>query len=145
MHKLVILLGLLGAANLASAKDTNSNQKGQHGVSMLMPGGFNYVYKGNKLQFAGGMTGGDTYGVEVGYRMPRKTQSAFRSTNVVLGYFRIETADDCFNCIPYEEWSYIGVSATFQANLFYIEPGLSVGSGDFSNPQFILQMGLLFN
>ncbi|GAC03879.1 hypothetical protein GAGA_1016 [Paraglaciecola agarilytica NO2] len=38
----------------------------------------------------------------------------------------------------------MGASATFSWGGFFVEPGISVGSGDYSSPQLLFQAGYLW-
>ena len=138
MKKIVALLGLLACTTPSFAKDN-----GQHGFSLLMPGGINYAYKGNKFQFSGGALGSDSFGAQVGLRLNVNRSKQWVSTNIVAGYSRTDNGCNYY-CRTYDTWSYMGVTATIQFDSLFIEPGISIGSGDFSGPQLLLEAGILF-
>ena len=110
----------------------------QMGVSLMTPGGINFTAKGRvanlPLQASIGYLANNVYGVELGYSFLKNSSRTFRSVQVVAGSLKNRNRD----------WDYAGLSATFQSGGFYIEPGLVVGSGDFSNPQILLQFGYLW-
>lgn len=114
------------------------------GFSLITPGGINFVAKGEvaniPLQIALGLAVRGTYGIEGGYNFYRNKDSWFRSAQIIAGKSHIGS----YSNEPSRDWNYVGVSTTFQSGHFFIEPGLTVGKGDFSNPQFSLQIGGLW-
>lgn len=132
------------------------NDDTQIGLSLGTPGGINLVVKksfsGHPLQLAVGYIG-DAYGAEAGYSFRYNSDSAFRSWQATIGTFRAEdqsralVRDATGYRWHYEDdvWTYLGLSATFQFGGFFLEPGLSVGTGDFSSPQATLQLGWLWS
>ncbi|WP_337843027.1 hypothetical protein [Rheinheimera sp.] len=115
----------------------------QIGLSIGTPAAINFVYKGEiadlPLQLSGGYWGDAARGIELGYRFMEQ-DSAFSSAQFLVGYSRTEDRHD-----EVDEWSYVGVSATFTYKGFYLEPGLSIGTGDYSNPQLLLQAGYMWS
>lgn len=128
------------------------------GLSLGTPAVLNFVLK---KRFSGlplhvsGFYFGEFYGVEAGYSFYRNENRQVRSIQLVAGASTIKedehryyTSSGNLYYEEYEEkkdWNYIGVSATFQFGGFFIEPGLSVGSGDYSSPQVLLQLGWLWS
>ena len=114
----------------------------QFGLSIGTPSAVNFVYKGEvadiPIQVAGGYWGDSYSGVELGYRFIER-DGAFSSAQLLAGYSRLEDSNDIV-----DEWTYVGASATFSWGGFFIEPGISVGSGDYSNPQLLFQAGYLW-
>lgn len=43
-----------------------------------------------------------------------------------------------------QNWNYVGIAYNLNTNGFYLQTGLSVGEGDFDNPQFMLQIGYVY-
>ena len=131
MKKTILLSSLLLTSNVMADNHL--------GLSIGTPAGINFVYKGDianvPIQVSGAYWGDKAQGLELGYRFI-ENDSAFSSAQLLLGYSRTEDSNDVA-----DEWSYIGASATFSYKGFYIEPGLSVGSGDYSNPQLLIQAG----
>lgn len=127
----------------------------QFGVALGTPGGVNLVMKkeiaGHPIQLAVGYTG-KAYGIEAGYSFYYNRDSAMRSWQVIAGSSTIKdnaltyysTQDVVYRVYEDEDWNYAGVSGTFQYGGFYIEPGITVGSGDFSSPQLTIQVGWLW-
>lgn len=114
---------------------TVSAQDTEFGVAVLTPGGVNFVVKGGSLQASVGYLGSDTYGAEVGYNFIKNKDGFFRTAQIIAGSSSLDGKD----------WNYGGVSATFRAGGFFIEPGVTAGSGDYSSPQFSLQVGWLWD
>lgn len=110
------------------------------GLSIGSPAGANIVIKSNELGFplqvSGGYWGDKIRGLEVGYNFYQNQDSFFHSAQVIAGYSDIEE-----NRFENSTWRYTGVSATFKKGGFFMEPGLTFGSGDYSNPQVTFQIG----
>jgi hypothetical protein len=130
---LALLISLLSTSVLAD---------NQFGLSIGSPAVVNFVYKGEvadiPIQVAGSYWGDSYSGIEVGYRFVER-EGAFSSAQILAGYSRLEDSNDFV-----DEWTYVGASATFSWGGFYIEPGISVGSGDYSSPQLLFQAGYLW-
>lgn len=130
----------------------------QIGFSVGTPAGLNFVLKKNvaglPLQVSG-FYFGKIYGVEAGYSFYRNEDSHVRSIQLVAGTSTIEEDEHRYYTLSgnlyYEEyedkkeWNYIGVSTSFHFGGFFIEPGLNVGSGEYSSPQLSLQLGWLWS
>jgi hypothetical protein len=114
----------------------------QFGLSIGTPSVVNFVYKGEvadiPVQVSAGYWGDSYSGIELGYRFIER-QGPFSSAQILVGYSRLEDSNDFI-----DEWTYVGASATFSWGGLYIEPGISVGSGDYSSPQLLIQAGYLW-
>ena len=114
------------------------------GLSIGSPAGVNFVIKsdtlGIPLQISGGYWGDKVSGIEVGYSFYQHHDSFFHSAQLIAGYNHLET-----NQFESDTWRYTGVSATFKKGGFFMEPGLTLGSGDYSNPQLTFQIGWLWD
>lgn len=134
------------------AVDAVENGDTQAGISLGSPGAFNLVIKkelsGHPLQLAIGYVG-SAYGIETGYSFYHDRDSFMRSWQAIAGTFRAEDRSRVLDMdaggyrwrYDDDSWSYVGVSGTFQYGGFFLEPGLSVGTGDYSNPQLTIQVG----
>lgn len=156
--KKLLLGSLLSIAAVCAQAD--SERDTQLGFSLGAPGGINLVYKthlGNApVQISGGYLG-DSYGLELGYSFYENTDSWFRSAQITIGKAHIEKdktwsyydpSRNTFYSVDYvdeDDWTYASISNTFQFGGFFIEPGLSIGTGDFDSPQFLLQAGWLWS
>ena len=113
------------------------------GLSLGSPAGMNFVIKSDELgvplQISGGYWGDTISGIEVGYSFYEQEKTFFRSVQLIAGYNDIEKNDN-----KSDKWRYAGLSATFQKGGFFIEPGLTFGSGDYSSPQLTFQIGWLW-
>lgn len=123
---------------------------GQYGISMGSPGGINFVAKkevaGMPLQFSVGHSI-FYYGAEAGYQFYRNESGPFRSVQFVAGATRenhilINFGED--SDLEVSTWNYVGLSTTLEIGRFYIEPGISFGTGDYSSPRGLLQIGRLW-
>ncbi len=142
MQKFIISLLFLSMPAFAEdVKDRNS----QIGLALGTPGGLNLVLKSHlanhPVQLSAGYIGSDTFGLEAGYRFYTNEKSLIRSVQVIAGTAKFE---DLSYPNDRRVWHYVGVSSTLQYGGFFVEPGLSVGSGDFTNPQLVLQGGWLW-
>jgi hypothetical protein len=130
---------------IAISPFTLSNEPVSFGVSLGSPAGANFVIKTNKfglpLQVSGGYWGDKAKGIELGYSFFQNESSLFSSAQFIVGHSEIE---DKSSYPIIEKWTYAGISTTFSTGSFYIEPGLTFGSGDHSNPQFTIQVGWLW-
>ena len=116
--------------------------KEQIGVSIGSPAVVNLVYKGTiaeqPINISGMYWDNSYHGIEVGYRILEK-EELNATVQLLAGYTQIEDFDN-----TNDKWRYVGASATFSWGGFFIEPGISIGSGDYSNPQGHLQVGYLW-
>ena len=123
-----------------------------YGVTFGLPGGFNLVtsqYFGGKLGVRGsvgyvpGREGDHMFGAQIG--VVRKANEAGRTlydVSVVAGYHELITASSLTNG---GIWRYVGVTGSIATRGFFLEAGLTVGSGDYRNPQGTLHLGYLFS
>ena len=113
------------------------------GLSIGTPASVNFVIKsdalGVPLQISGGYWGDKISGIEVGYSFYQHNDSFFHSAQIITGYNHIET-----NQFESDTWEYAGASITFKKDGFFMEPGLTFGSGDYSNLQLTFQIGWLW-
>ncbi|MDO7086648.1 hypothetical protein WNY51_07540 [Pseudocolwellia sp. AS88] len=127
-----------------SCLPTLANESTTFGVSLGTPAFANFVIKSDKfglpLQLSGGYWGDRASGIEVGYSFYQNKDSFFHSAQVITGYLHMEK-----NRYENNRWSYVGVSTTFKNGGFFLEPGLTFGSGTYSNPQLMIQIGWLWD
>ncbi len=137
--KIIILTFLaLGSFSTFAYDSTN------FGVSLGTPSLANFVVKTDKLGIplllSGGYWGDKVSGIEAGFGFYQNNDSFFHSAQVITGYSAINRNEG-----NTKRWTYVGVSTTFKKGGFFIEPGLSVGSGTYSNPQLMIQIGWLWD
>jgi len=120
------------------------DSKRAFGVSFLTPGVVNFVWKGSRefpAQLAVGLLDKHTYGLELGYSFFRTFENRFQgSLQVIGGHSSIKPEGGN----EVKEWSYLGVSGTLFKGGFFIEPGLTFGTGAYSSPEVSLQIGWLW-
>lgn len=150
--KYLLVIAALTPLSLQAADSVDA----QIGLSLGTPGAVNLVIKnevfGQPMQLAVGYVG-TAYGAEAGYSFYYNSESAMRSWQITVGTFRakeekrvvVRDASGTRWWYEDETWSYLGVSGTFQYGGFFLEPGISAGTGDFSNPQLTLQAGWLWS
>lgn len=114
------------------------------GLALGSPAAINFVIKSDKLgvplQLSGGYWGDQVSGVEVGYGFYKNDDAFFSSVQFIMGY-----SDLARHRNRSEKWKYAGISGTFRKGGFFFEPGITVGSGDYSNPQVTVQIGWLWD
>ena len=132
-----LTLLILSSFSVSAEKSTS------FGLSLGSPAGGNFIIKSDKLglplQISGGYWGDRVSGIELGYNFYQNNDSFFHSAQIITGYS--ETSENKFES---DKWKYAGVSATFKKGGFFMEPGLTFGSGDYSNPQLTFQIGWLW-
>ncbi len=120
------------------------------GLTILQPGIVNLVgaYESGKLggRLAIGYVG-SSYGFQGNflYNLSR-TKSFNHHISFGAGYSHYSVPENTIygtmNVI--REWQYVGGFYDLNYGGFFVETGLTVGSGDFSNPQLALQLGFVY-
>ncbi|MBU2986668.1 hypothetical protein KO528_14990 [Saccharophagus degradans] len=153
--KVALITTLICLATFSASYAENNTEVG---VSLGTPGAINLVVKkdmwGLPLQISGGAME-NILGVEIGYRFYVNNDNIFRSAQLVTGYTSVTNTyqtirlqGNNYVLADYDEkksWSYIGVSNTFQFGGFFIEPGLNIGTGEYTSPQLLIQAGWLWS
>ncbi len=142
--KTILSIAVYFSALCFSFNSNSTEHENEIGFSFGTPGGINFVVQiptaKTDLKFSG-MKGigrnNEGHGFEIGATIYRNPYSYFRSVQVVVGTIELDNVDQ-------DEFDYIGVSTTVRHGSFFIEPGLAMGQGDFSNPQLLVQLGWLF-
>ncbi|MBK9247732.1 MAG: hypothetical protein IPM69_06350 [Ignavibacteria bacterium] len=130
--------------------DRKINEFGSLGLTILQPGIINIVgeYEAGKLggRLAVGYIG-SSYGIQGNflYNLGR-TKSFNHHVSFGAGYSHYTTPEETiFGTVNVvREWQYIGGFYDLNFFGFFVETGLMVGSGDFSNPQIALQLGFVY-
>ncbi|HEX7028173.1 MAG TPA: hypothetical protein VF268_13105 [Gammaproteobacteria bacterium] len=141
-YRLFVVLGLsLMSPYVCAGEETRV------GFSIGTPAGINFVLKKEifdiPFQISGFRWGSDinARGIEVGYSFYKNQDSWFRTIQFIAGKSKVR---DYFRRDEVREWKYAGLSSTLQFGRFYVEPGITAGSGDYSSPEVSLQMGWLW-
>ncbi|MDH5184964.1 MAG: hypothetical protein OEX12_13860 [Gammaproteobacteria bacterium] len=141
---LILILIFLQSA-ISNASELSNTNKSYIGVSLFTPGAMNVVagkaLESTTIKVTYGHLSTATHGIEIGATVLRQPTKELRSVQIIAG--TSSTNSVLTNSIL--KWTYVGVSTTIQNGSFFVEPGLTVGSGDFSSPQFSLQVGLKFD
>ncbi len=139
IYSKITMLSLFSIATPTALANTQSSL----GLSIGSPALINVVFKSNEfglpIQISGGIWGDEIKGAEIGISFYQNETSIFSSAQFIVGYSENKKSNDYK-----DKWTYAGVSATYNYGNFYIEPGISFGSGDYSNPQLLLQAGWLW-
>ncbi len=147
----ITLLMLTTASVSAQTTDQASPVRSTYGITIGTPAGLNITtsqYFGSKagLRLTGAYfpsrCGGYLAGGQAGIIWKLKEEgNSLYDVAVVCGYTEIEygraSGED-------QIWQYVGITGSYKWRSFFIEGGLSVGSGTYTNPQALLQIGLIF-
>lgn len=135
-----------------SAHFKNKKTSSELGVTFGTPSLGNIVagYHLNNLMFkASGLYLGDRRGIqlEFGYKFSEYART-YHAFSIVGGLQSFEFFE---NCMPLTErkyveknWKYVGIVYNMNSNGFYIQPGICIGEGDFSNPNYLIQIGYVY-
>ncbi len=135
---------------LAQTEDQMSPVRSTYGITLGTPAGLNLTtsqYVGSKLglRLSGGYWparwDGFLAGVQLGICWKlRERCSSLLDAAITCGYDEINHGrsieDDNF-------WRFVGLAGSYKWRSFFIEGGLTVGTGTYPNPQGILQVGLI--
>jgi len=135
----------------AQTEDQVSPVRSTYGITVGTPAALNLTtsqYFGSKLglRLSGGYLPGhcDSHlaGLQLGvcWKLKERSNSLF-DAGLVFGYTEIENGRTAMDD---ELWRYMGVTGSYQWRSFFIEGGLTVGSGTHPNPQGVLQVGFIF-
>lgn len=144
-----IVIGLAACLALAAGPAAYAGQEAaapvraqRLGFSLGTPAAFNFVGTVD-LPFttisASGMYWGDpkeqVAGVQLGASLVRSERTkTFQALNLIVGTSEIEN----------DEWTYWGVEGMFSWEYFFVQPAITGGRGDYTSPQFGLQLGVLW-
>lgn len=122
--------------------------KSAFGVTLGTPGALNllfYQYLSNNIgvRLSGGYLESDNRnsvgGLQIGVVRRFDDQPPFEQDfSFVVGHFEFNEGGDM------TKWDYFSSNYSLLWGSFYLETGLSVGAGDFSSPQLLLQFGYIF-
>jgi hypothetical protein len=132
--------------------DNLSSQYPFIGLTLVQPGGFNLTGGGHFSDVLGiratvGMVPGSMFGTQFNLLYSLSRLEHFESNISILGgYSIIERGHDYYGQAVENDmdWLYFGTS--IDANIYgiFLELGLTVGSGYFSNPQLLFQIGYVY-
>lgn len=117
------------------------------GLTLLQPGGLNILYG---YQFENGMMFRLECGyfstmsgaqANVGYTL-RRSESFEHSFSIAAGFSEMTLKGSWDN--KHYDWAYAGLTYNLNWNGFFVEIGMTVGEGDFTNPQLLLQFGYVY-
>ena len=139
MKKLGIIFVLLFAlCSCLSAKNLLNASYPELGITLGTPSGLNLAGGGWNGRFgvrATGMFYGPSfYGFQttLGFKLLDDPKT-LHSVGLAFGTFRWE----------FDDWTSVGAVYNTNFRGFFLETGLEVGRGDFSSPQFVLQIGYM--
>ena len=116
-----------------------AKKKTRLGFSLGTPGALNLVFSqdfpATTLTLTGGGSeseNGNAYGFQAGFSLVRSERTRnYKALNLIGGHMSMDG----------KEWTYGGLEAFLQWRAFFLAPGITVGEGDFTNPQISLQLG----
>ena len=97
-----------------------------------------------------GMYLGSSYGIQMNLNYKISDSPNFlHSIGVAVGKSFIEGEEIAYfpfddNFTYMKEWQYIGLVYNLNLSGFFLEGGLSIGEGDYTNPKFIFQIGFIY-
>ena len=149
--KVIVLILIAVPALSANAIEKSGAIKSTYGITIPMPGGVNLVttqYLGPRIgvRLTGGYLpardGGHLAGGQVGLVWKAKEWgSSLADIGLIGGYSEIDRGCPC-SLDDY--WRYGGAAGSYKWRAFFVEGGLTFGSGTYSNPQAVLQIGVIF-
>ncbi len=121
------------------------------GASLIMPGGLNIVVGHEHGRFGGRLSVGyigSMGGIQGNFLVNLSRRKSFNHhLSIGFGSTYIDTKE----YVQYwgeittsKTWTYVGGFYDLNYGGFFLETGLSIGSGDFSNPQLMLQLGYVY-
>lgn len=119
----------------------------EFGANFGTPAVFNVVlgfHSGKSGIRFSGMYLGSAYGIQAS--MPIKfyeSEDVYHAIALALGFSHIETEETLlyYKYTKTREWKYFSLSYNLNLYGFFLEAGLSVGDGGYSNPQLMFQIG----
>ncbi len=115
------------------------------GISLLTPGGVNIVVGKDFGKFGARLAAGyigTAAGIQGNFLFNLSRSKSFNShLSVGVGSSVIGTSNRYSSS---STWTYIGGFYDLNYGGFFLETGLSIGSGSYSNPQLMLQLGYVY-
>jgi hypothetical protein len=123
----------------------SEKQYAMFGPTLLLPGGINLLFGyhyssfGVRGEFGFIPANNEVYGFQVNvfYNLYR-TKSFEHNISIAGGFSSQETY------LYDKEWTYIGFMYDFNIYGFFMEAGITFGSGTYSNPQLAIQFGYVY-
>ncbi len=120
------------------------------GVTLGTPAGLNVVgakhFDNLMVKASGFYLGKNAKGIqfEIGYKLAEFART-YHAINIVAGVAELRESNAKYiNNYIYKSWQYLGVVYNLNTNGFYLQTGLSHSYGDFPSPQFLLQIGYVY-
>ncbi len=126
------------------------------GVTLGTPAVLNLVlgkhFDNLMVKASGFYLGSDAKGIqfEIGYKLAEFART-YHAINIAGGFSEMRTTSSTLNDTDNElcpsklyKWNYIGIVYNLNTNGFYLQSGLSIGEGDYISPQFMFQIGYVY-
>lgn len=139
--------------NRLASDNSNGNINAEFGIVLGVPSAINLVFAKHIGDFlfklSGGFLGSGTYGAqfEVGYKFYEEKET-YQAIGLGVGHSVITTnktrqfyAYESYAYSNRDTWDYIALNYMLNTKGFYLNAGLSHGSGTFTSPQIVLQIG----
>jgi len=129
--------------------------KAELGIVLGTPSGLNLILAAHTtdaiFKISGAYLGPTLYGgqFDIGYKFSENKRT-YHGVGLGFGFANIGTTEittNQWNQYEYKErnhWQYVAVNYMLNTYGFYLNAGLSAGSGSFSNPQLMLQIGYAY-
>ncbi|PKL80874.1 MAG: hypothetical protein CVV25_02855 [Ignavibacteriae bacterium HGW-Ignavibacteriae-4] len=119
---------------------------GEIGAALGTPGGINLtgaIHSDKLVVRLSGMLLNTISGIQVdlGFKFSEVKQT-YHALSLVAGMSKIEDADlRGYGYSIYNTWDYVGINYNMNSKGFLLGVGLSAGSGSYSSPQLLFQIG----
>lgn len=116
------------------------------GATILMPGGVNLIYGYQDENYGIRLTAGYigyAMGVQVNL-LKNISKSASFEHNISLAFGTSRFEDTSYWYYNVFRWTYAGLCYDLNFHGFFLEAGLNVGTGSYSNPQVMAQIGYVY-
>ena len=152
-----------GRSQRYSILNSQNNDYSMFGASLICPGGINLIW-GRQFTKHGiraeiGMIPEKMFGMQLNYLFNLDKRESFEhNISVGIGYSYLKdntyVSDSYYNLGGYvvdgygyyrdDDWTYAGVFYDINIYGLFLEGGITIGSGDFSNPQLSFQIGYVY-
>lgn len=140
---LIVLIGLVSTRHIHAQEEIDLRQESYQeiGINFGTPAVLNLAF-GHWFNSVGvrvsGMYFGTTNGVQLNVGLKLSDNVRTRHALFIIGGISNIDLDN-----RVREWTFLGLVYNLNFRGFFLEPGLTFGEGDYSNPQVALQIGYM--
>jgi hypothetical protein len=129
--------------------------KAELGIALGTPSGLNLILAAHTndvlFKISGSYLGNSLFGgqFDIGYKISEFNET-YHGIGLGFGFARLTTTEeesygwDYYEVRTRHHWEYVSLNYMLNTFGFYFNAGLSVGSGSFSNPQLMVQIGYAY-